>query len=73
MVSALYPLGAALSFFQVIMDFLRMPTMSAARLARLPLTMLSNLDKLLSTTIAIGVGVSLAIFAIRAVRRESLD
>ena len=71
-VSALIPLGAALPIFRVIVDFLRIPSMPAAKLALLPQTMLSNLSKVFTTTAAIGLGVSLAIYVIRAMRRESL-
>ena len=73
MVSALLPLGAALPFFRAIADFLSIPSMTAERLALLPQTMLSNLGKVFTTTVAIGVGVSVAIYVVRALRREALE
>jgi uncharacterized membrane protein YjjB (DUF3815 family) len=69
-VSALVPLGAALPLFRLIVDFLRIPSMPAAKLALLPEGMLSNLSKVFTTTAAIGLGVSLAIYGVRAMRRE---
>jgi uncharacterized membrane protein YjjB (DUF3815 family) len=72
-VSALVPLGAALPLFRVIVDFLRIPSMPAAKLAFLPQAMVSDLSKVLTTTAAIGLGVSLSVYVIKAVRRESLQ
>jgi uncharacterized membrane protein YjjB (DUF3815 family) len=70
-VSALVPLGAALPLFRVIVDFLRIPSMAAAKLAVLPQAMLSDLSKVFTTTAAIGLGVFLATYAGRFMRRET--
>jgi hypothetical protein len=73
MVSALVPLGAALPFFRAIADFLRIPSMTAEGVALLPQTMLSNLGKVFTTTVAIGAGASVAIYLVRALRRETSE
>ncbi len=70
--SALLPLGAALAFLRVLLDFLRLPSMTRESPALLPQTLLSNLATVFTTTTAIAAGVSLAILAVRAVQREAV-
>jgi uncharacterized membrane protein YjjB (DUF3815 family) len=72
-VSALVPLGAALPLFRVIVDFLRISSLPAAKLALLPQAMLSDLGRVFTTTAAIGLGVFMAAYAGRFMRRESLQ
>jgi hypothetical protein len=73
MVSAILPLGAALPFFRVIIDFLRIPSTSGEGLSALPQAMLSDIGKVFTTTLAIAIGLSVAIYAVRALWREPLE
>lgn len=71
-VSGLVPLGAAAPFFRTIVDFLRIASMPADRLASLPQAMLSDISKVFCTTADIGIGVSLVVYLTKVLRRETL-
>lgn len=54
--SGLIPLGAAGAFFNAIVGFLRISSLSADALAGAPVVLVSNLSKVFTTTLAIAVG-----------------
>jgi hypothetical protein len=74
MVSALLPIGAAGPFFRAIAGFLRLASLPAEQSAGPTVELMTNLSRVFTTTLALAIGVSLAVLFMRwlrvAVRRR---
>jgi len=64
-VSGILPLGAAGAFSRAIVDFLQISFLTEQNASAVPLALVVNLSTVFTTTVAIGVGISVAVYAIK--------
>ncbi len=64
-VSGTLPLGAAGAFARAIVDFLRISSLTDQKASAVPLALVSDLSTVFKTTVAIGIGISVAVYAVR--------
>ena len=67
---AVIPLAPGAIFIHAITDFLLISSQPDDKLVGVPAELVSNLSKVFTTTVAIAVGLSLAILVLQTVKRE---
>jgi uncharacterized membrane protein YjjB (DUF3815 family) len=68
MISGVLPISASAAFFRAIIGFLRLSSTPADESSRVVLELVTNLSRVFTTTLAIAVGISAALLAVRSIR-----